>query len=372
MYSLRIGWSLIVTTFVATPACWGGSYVQRSIPEKVYRSLQSLELRPLPQKPDWADVSEPPCFSFAWIADLHLDGSRLKLARQAFDYIDRVLKPAFVVFTGDNNAYAPGLEHKGSVPSATMRRHLFFKWFLRDNLRTPYIVIPGDDWPEDFEKVWGPFQFSFDYGGMHFLLTALDRCTYGVEGRAVFEESTWNWMEDDLARNTNRPTLFLMHETVVPPSFLDAERARRMLESHTNVIAAMCGHMHLDLEFRVGRLQYLIGPGMGPNPRHGLKHVMVYRHAIILRTIEYNGTSARYEPVMKWQKIDIPLELSKALHEPASSPFRRGNYRSIPAHPRRSDPSLMSRTFDLVGPLMRFMGDALTGNNQWAPASRPR
>jgi hypothetical protein len=353
-------------------ACLGGTYVQRSVPETVYKSLQSLELKPLPHKPDWAEVAEAPLFSFAWIADLHLDGSRLKLARQAFDYVDRVLKPAFVVFTGDNNAYAPELEYKGSVPPVTMRRHLFFKRFLRDNLKTPHVVIPGDDWPEDFEKVWGPFQFSFDYGGMHFLFTALDRCTYGVEGRAVFEESTWKWMEDDLARNSDRPTLFFMHETIVPPSFLDAERARRMLESHTNVLAAMCGHMHLDLEFRAGRLQYFIGPGMGPNPRHGLKHVMVYRHAIILRTAEYNETKGRFEQVMKWQKIDIPPELTEALHKPAGGQFRQENYRSIPAHPRRSDPSLMSRTFDLIGPLMRFMGDAITGNNQRAPATEAR
>jgi len=349
--------------FGGPPACSAGSFKQRSIPEGVYRSLQAFELKPMPQEPDWARVEEPPLFTFVWMSDLHLDASQLDRVRQAFDYVDRVLKPAFVVFTGDNNAHAPEIPYQGAIPPVSLRRHLFFRQFLKDHLKTPCVVLPGDNWPQDFEKVFGPFQFSFDYGGMHFLCTALDRCAYGVEGRAVFEESTWQWMEEDLKRNARRPTLFFMHETIVPPSFLDAERARAMLESHPNVLGVLCGHVHLDLEFRVGRLKYFICPGMGPNPRHGMKHAMVYRHAILFRTVEYDESHRRFERVMKWQKIDIPPELGEELHRPSGG-FRKENYRAIPAHPRQSDPSLMNRSSDLFGALMRFFSGQLTGDNR--------
>lgn len=358
----------VVSVLITLSAVWAGEqggkpFVQKSIPEGVYRSLQSLELKALPQKPDWAKADTSPLFSFVWISDLHLDPSRFDLAKKAFAYVDDALKPAFVVFTGDNNAYGPELQYQGGVPPVTVRRHVFFKRFLKEHLKAPAIVIPGDNWPQDFEKVWGPFQYSFDYGGVHFLLTSIDRCAYGVEGRAVFEESTWKWMDDDLSRNRNRPTLFLMHETIIPPSFLDAERARRMLESHNNVVAVMCGHIHLDLEFKVGRLQYFTCPGLGPNPRHGMKHAMVHRNAIILRTVEYDESQGRFERVAKWQKIDLPEDLAQNLHRPSGA-FAKENYRSIPAHPRRSDPSLMNRTFDLVGPLMRFLSGQFTGQGQ--------
>lgn len=330
-----------------------------SFHDAVQEVLRKMEIQPLPEKPTWAKLESSPLFTLVWMSDFHLDGSRLELLKQAFRYVDGEVNPHFVMITGDNNAYAPEFEYQGRVPPITLRRQLFMKQFLDQNLRAPYVIIPGDDWPQDFEKVFGAFQFSFDYGGMHFLFTSLDRCTYGVEGRAVFDESTWDWMRKDLKRNKGRPTLFMMHETIAPPSFLDADKTRKMLEQHPNVIAAFCGHLHADVESRLGKLNCLVCPGLGPNPRHGFKIVKVYREALVLRTVEYNAEKQQFEKVMKWQRVDIPESFQSSLHKPGDRRFKKQNYTEVPPHPRKSDPQLLERSLELVGPLMRFLGERM-------------
>lgn len=346
---------VIAGVLAATQSASAG---EPSIHDVVQEALQKMEIQPLPEEPDWAEFESPPLFTFAWMSDFHLDGSRLELLKQAFRYVDQEVAVHFVMITGDNNAFAPEFEYQGRVPPVTLRRQLFMQRFLAQNLRTPYVIIPGDDWPQDFEKVFGAFQFSFDYGGMHFLFTTLDRCTYGVEGRAVFDESTWDWMREDLNHNKNRPCLFMMHETIAPPSFLDAVKTRAMLEEHPNVIAVFCGHLHADVQFRLGRLNCLVCPGLGMNPRHGFKVVRVYREALILRTVEYNAEKKQFEKVMKWQRIDIPESLQASLHRPGEHRFTKKNYSEVRPHPRRSDPQLMERSLELVGPLIRFLGES--------------
>jgi hypothetical protein len=173
----------------------------------------------------------------------------------------------------------------------------------------------------------------------------------------VFDEPTWDWMRKDLQRNKDRPALFMMHESIAPPSFLGADRMRKMLEEHPNVIAAFCGHLHADVQFRSGGLTYLVCPGLGPNPRHGFKIVKVYREALILRTVEYDAENQQFEKVMKWQRVDIPESLQASVHRPLDREFKKRNYSEVPPHPRRNDPQLIERSLELIGPLMRFLGE---------------
>ena len=331
-----------------------------SLYERVHQTLQKMEIKPQPQKPDWAKLDSPTLFTFVWMSDFHLDGSRFELLKQAFRYVDEDLDAHFVIITGDNNAHVPKHEGQGPVPPVTLRRQLFMQRYLNEHLRTPYVILPGDNWPQDFEKVFGSFQFSFNCGGLHFLCTALDRCTYGVEGRAVFDEATWEWMREDLKRHHDRPSLFVMHETIAPPSFLDAGKTQTMLEKNANVIASFCGHVHTDVQFTMGRLKYLACPSLGCNPRHGFKIVTVHREALILRTAEYNSGKERYEKVMKWQRVDIPESLQGSLHAPKDGKFEKQDYSQRPPHPRKSDPTLVNRTMEMVLPLFRFLaGNAI-------------
>lgn len=323
---------------------------------RFYEMIQKMELRCLPDEPAWARPDEPMLFSFAWASDFHLTANKFENTKLAFRYIDEKLKPDFLVITGDNNHHAPPMQRDGKDLSIHERRNRFLKQFLDENLRTPYVVLPGDNWPRDFEKVFGAFQYSFNHGGMHFLLTTLDRCTYGVEGRSVFDESTWAWMREDLKRHATRPTLVFMHESVLPPSFLDAVPLRMLLASSPNVLAMMSGHVHADLDFDDAGLRQLVCPSLGENHRHGFKIVRVYRSALIVQTIEHEAGWPDYKPVNRWQRIEIPEALRAALHKPQGSSFAKLDYSEIPAHPRVHDPSLMRLTPKLIAPMLDFMG----------------
>ncbi len=342
-------WAGVLLAGAAVP-CRAGH-----LKEPFYRLIQERELPCLAARPAWAEPKGPMLFSFAWLADFHLTRAKLDRTQQALRYIDEHLKPSFVAITGDNNAYAPPVEREGKPASVGLRRHLFLKRFLDDHLSTPYVLVPGDNWPQEFEKVFGAFQYSFNYGGMHFVFTALDRCTYGVEGRSVFDDATWTWMREDLERHAQHPTLILMHETVLPPSFLDAGRLRALIAASPNVLALLSGHVHLDLDFENDDLRQIICPSLGENARHGFKLVRVYPTAVLLQSIELREGWSSYRPVHRWNRIEIPEALQGTLHKPKTRTLTKDGYREVPPHPRRHDRSLMRRTPELIRPMLDFM-----------------
>ncbi len=343
-----------------------------ALKRQAYETARKLELKPLPTEPTWAKIAESPLFTFAWASDFHLHQGNIELIRQALRYVDKELTPAFLMITGDNNCIAEPAKPNGENLPVSERQQRFFKRFLEANLKTPYVVIPGDNWPPAFEKVFGAFQFSFDYGGMHFLFTSLDRDVRQGEGLGLFDPETWQWMRADLKRNAKRPTLVMLHENVAPPTFLDAENMQRLFEASPNVIASLCGHMHVDLEVTHRGVRYLICPGLGVNARHGLKVVKVYRHALIIRTVEYHAKRRRFEKVNKWQFVPIPDPLRAVLHRPQGS-FAKVNYSEIPPHPRRFDPTLQGKTNQLIAAAMRYMAGRFSGSNarRPVPAGKP-
>ncbi len=160
-----------------------------SVAERVGRLTAWFAPKVRQRAPDWAQTERPPLFTFAWISDLHLDASRLEFIAKALGYIDRELKPDFVMITGDNNAHpAPVTDPQRPEPLA-LRRQKFFRTYLDKHLKTPCVIMPGDNWPHDFEKVFGPAQYSFDYGGLHFLFTSPDR-EPAARGRKAWRSST--------------------------------------------------------------------------------------------------------------------------------------------------------------------------------------
>ncbi len=311
--------------------------------------MQAFEIKPLKQRPAWAPADRPALFTFAWLSDMHLHPGRFEAAQKALHMIRDELKPRFVVITGDNNAHAePGDE------SHALRRQRFFKAFLDEHLQLPYAVIPGDNWPYEFEKVFGPSQYSFDCGGLHLQFLSLDRADHRTEGLAIYNDETWQWIEQDLQRNRDRPTIVLQHEPILPPTFLDAGRLRRLLDRYPNVLAGLHGHMHHDLESLTGGRPYLMCPALGPGQRPGFKLVSVHRHALIVETYEYDKPNARFVHASKWQKIDVPKALRAKLFAPAA-PFERVAYDAVPAHPHLNDPELGKRKPQLNDLVLSFL-----------------
>jgi len=328
-----------------------------------------VELQPEP--PEWATVDHEPLFSFTWLTDVHLSPARLQFFKDTLKYIDDQLKPDLVMITGDNNYMAVPDDPADPQP-LSLRRHRFLKTVLDDHLKTPYAIIPGDNWPLDFEKVFGPLQYSFNCGGMHFIFASADRACHGTEGLAVFDESTLAWLAGDLEKNRDRPTIFLMHEPVVPPTFLDAGRLERLLDKHMNVLAGFHGHLHVDMHVNSPVRPYLVCPALRQNPSGGLKHIKVYRHALILRTLEYNQASGRLEEVNKWQKIDVPPNLGVKLHNPEPGVPAIENHDAVPIHPHTNDPKLIERKQELLGPAMDFFRQQLPAILKHAAKQQPK
>lgn len=313
--------------------------------------------QPSRSMPDWARTAGEPLWSFAWISDLHLDESRRELAVKAFRCLDQQWKPAFVLFTGDNNAIAAAPAAEASEPIG-VRRQRFFKSFVKEHLNAPAVVIPGDNWPEGFDRVFGARQYSFDYGGLHFLLLAPDRTFHGqgAEGLSVFDGPTWNWIRDDLEQSRQEPTLVAIHEPFVPCTFLDAPQLRTLVERYPNVIAAFQGHLHVDLEFRSGGQTYLVAPALGRTAPPGMKVIQVHPTVLVLRTIQYDKPAGRFAVTDRWQKIPIPKPQQDKPARPSEPGFAMQSYRCVPPHPHLNDPALAGRKDELWKAVRETLG----------------
>ncbi len=287
---------------------------------------------------------------------MHISASNLEYTADAMRYIDAKLQPHFVMFTGDNNSHPAPPANPDASESLGLRRQRFLKQFLAEHLKAPYVIIPGDNWPHEFDKVFGPKQYSFDCGGLHFLLLAPDR-VYSApkrEGLSVFDPSTWNWIEQDLERNRGRMTLVAIHEPVFPPTFLDAPRLRRLLARYPDVVAVLQGHLHIDLQFSADDKTYLVAPSLKP-PRPGMKVVDVYPTGMVVRTILYDASNDRFEMQDRQQRIAILAALHGTPTAPAEPRFVMGNHNALPAKPLVDDPTLETRADELMKNVLRLL-----------------
>ena len=231
------------------------------------------------------------------------------------------------------------------------RRHLWLKRFLDKELARPFCIIPGDNWPWGFDKVFGSFHYSFDFGGYHFLFSAVDRQAK-KDGCAVFDEATWRWMDEDLKANSDKPTLFIMHETMWPPTFLEAGKTEALLNATPQCLAALCGHLHLDLDLTHGSLRQLVAPAIGRSHRPAFKLLRFYKEAIVIDSYEWDAGSQAFCQAQKWQKIDVPEGLQARLI-PGKCAFENKSNR--PATPRELDNALKERAGELNNSLFGFI-----------------
>jgi hypothetical protein len=358
---------LLAASLAAGPAIAARPCPGQSLPPSVVSGATKLAglfgPKLYAQPPKWAKTGQKPLFEFTWASDLHLDDSRRGLLARAMRFIDAELRPDFMLMSGDNNALAaPSGDPAAKGPeSLGVRRQRFLKSWLAEHLKAPCAVIPGDNWPEDHDRVFGPSQYSFDYGGLHFLLTAPDRTYHGqgAEGLSVFDQRTWDWMCRDLEKGRSRPTVLVLHEPVFPPTFLDAPRLRRLVQQNPQVIAVLQGHLHVDMELEAGGRKYLVAPALGPGVPPALKHVLVYRDALIVRTAEYQKVADRFALVGKWQKIDVPKAFQDSLATPRGERFMNTRYDSVPAHPHCDAPELAARTGELAVMVEGFLRSEL-------------
>ncbi len=315
--------------------------------QQAMKMAKSYEVKPM-AKPSWAERGDKPLFRVAWLSDTHITSSaQAETVKKALAFA-RGRKADFAIFSGDNVSYTEGKFSNINPPSA--RKHAWFKAFLRANAGMPCKVICGDNWHDGFIDVFGSRNFAFDAKGFHFIFASLDARGRGGEGCSIFDKSTFDWIEADLASNSGKPTLFIMHETIWPPTFLEAPKVENLLVSKGNVLAAMGGHLHLDLDLKHRSFRQLVCPALGNSHRPGFKIMSFYSDAIIMESCEYDSAAGTFFMADKWQKIDVPENLRPS--SGGALDIRSTN--EIKPVPVRRDDSLATRSNEIYNGLLGF------------------
>lgn len=304
---------------------------------KYFDLAKQFEVHEVATAPKWAIRAVDPLLRVVWLTDQHItDIDSIKMSHDALVYIRDVLKPDAVFITGDNIGTNPkGM--KGA--STTFQRQADFKAMLKKALREiPFWVIPGDNWPKDFDKVFGATHYSFDLGGFHFIFNTVD-VTGQNNGCSRFSEKTWKWLRADLADHPSQPVIYLQHEPCLPPSFLDAPQLADLFDETPQLLLAIAGHLHLDLEFTKQHWSQWVGPSVGRSHRPGFKLIAFYSDQIVATTHEWDPASKNFRPINKFQRVKVPEALRSALHrlEPGET---LAGYAELPPEPREINPRL--------------------------------
>jgi len=306
---------------------------------------RKYELKESSEVPEWARSEPAPLWRFVHITDPHYT-PRLEIRlRQALQFVSREVRPKFVAFTGD------------IAPSARQRT---FRQILDDELRVPWYMVRGDNWPQGFTQAFGDVNWSFTCGGVGLVGASIDRDMVG-HGIGIFDQGTHQWVQSQLEAHRGRPVVFFMHENFLPPTFLDAPKLRQDFESRGNVVATVTGHLHYDYELRHQGILHIIGPAFGPHEEHPFKVFEIHPDHITVRTVKWRDN--RFQYVCLHQRIGFPTGLT---HDPPSSSAAIGNYTALPHKELVPDPALAGRVLELLPHLMAFV--QLTGRSEeiWA------
>ena len=299
-----------------------------------------FEVKPRPE-PDWARTEQPPLATIAWLSDMHLGSSKGAegTVKIALNQLRDEIRPDLTLFTGDNNAIFDKND-KGPIDE---RRQKWLKRFIETELNLPYAIIPGDNWPWDFERVFGSPTRSFDFKGIHFILTATDSMARTNDSCAIFFKDTKKWLQQDLIENKDKPCFLVIHETAFPPAFLDAPWLDGLMTRHQSALAVLSGHIHMDLEFKRNGYTQFVCPAMGPVKCPSFKMLQIHPNQIIIRS--YELADGKFALVSKWQRIAIPSKLRKDIT--AEAPSTITNLKTMPERPKVLDNSLAKRAKEI-------------------------
>lgn len=349
---MRLPGTIVIIIFVSI-ACINGQdrAFTRGNNRKTLESVAKMnEIKPMAEEPSWAKRLDQPLATIGWVSDTHIGVSKgaLERTRSAFHLLKGDLKADCVIITGDNNAQSKGLPKRFAKLPKSHRNQIWMKQFIEQELGLPYVIIPGDNWPWDFEKVFGSPTRSLDIAGYHFVFTATDAKAMGNDACTVFFDDTKAWLTEDLKTNVGKPTFFVVHETLVPPLFLDVPWTQALVGSNPQVLAVLSGHLHFDMDFQEKTFRNILCPAIGPGHVPAFKVIKLYPDAVILLTYEWDGKA--YNQAKKWQLIQVPERLR------CGQAFKGlVNVKAMPIRPKVRDQKLLERAKEVDQALVRFM-----------------
>jgi len=190
----------------------------------------------------------PPENPFSKIAHLKANhwkdlANSFPILEQTVKYINNEIKPDFLIHTGD-------ITENGDLDDLRRSRTILGK------LKCPYYACQGD---HDVRKTGGVYNYvkvfkkrclSFDVNEWHFVMMGI-----------YPDEMELKWLEKDLSRNRKKHVVFFTHRLVeadlltmtafasagIPCLMPEAERVRKILGAHGNVVMVLSGHVHMNL-----------------------------------------------------------------------------------------------------------------------------
>lgn len=308
-----------------------------------FEMAKRYEVKATDEPPVWALRRDRPLFRLAWLSDLHIDSQeRLEYHRRLLAQIRQDVHPTAVLVTGDNI----GL---GNNP---VQRLNVLKSLLSTTLGEDIssIVLPGDNWPQGYDQVFGSTKFAFTLGGVRFICASQDAAGR-TNGCSIYSPETLAWLNRQFATAGNRPVVFVQHEPIEPPSTLDAPKVASLMDRTPQAFLALGGHFHLNLEFKHGHWRQWVAPSTGHSHRPAFKELRFYSDCVISQDWE-EGDDGTYRPVNKFLRADIPEECRENLL--VVRRFSMEEPSLMPPRPFVSDPGLDARAEELTSRLMRF------------------
>jgi len=297
----RLGACLLALQALATAAALDPAAIRNALRADAERVLRRFAPKRLGQPPAWARRRDPPAATIAVLADLHYDDTgnlpwaakvRPNLLKAAH-YLNETIKPQRVLLLGDIVA----------TGSAEQLRRV--KRLLDRELAAPYSAVWGNHDGPDFETVFGPASYGLSVGGIR--LVAL-HVAYRLWDSGWGTCERVHWLARELAAHPRQPTLLLIHNPVVLPTFANNAAVLRLVDSQPQVLGVLAGHMHVDYEIRQAKVH--LGMPMFARPPHAFKVLHVHPDAILVFTYEQKHGAYARAPI--YQKIDIPPSLRPA------------------------------------------------------------
>jgi len=254
---------------------------------------------------------------FVQITDTHLAASNPYTSRvleSAIDDINSQPEISFVVFTGDNIA---------SPKEENLRA--FMK--VLKKLKAPYYIALGN---EDVYKanglskvryyeiikeyslwrIWAQKSPNYVFKKNGFVFIIVDGAKEVVPGTiGYYRQDTLDWLDKMLRKYKKKDVVILQHYPIVYPKEAESrikthktykvEEYRKMLAKHTNVLAVITGHFHVNEETMQNGIYYINSPSMLTLPQS-------YKIIDIVTTKEFS-------PIIYTQLREFPVKEEKGL-----------------------------------------------------------
>ena len=201
---------------------------------------------------------------------------------------------AFVVHTGDI-CYKDGMKaHAKGLTSETLGRPMYYCIGNHD-------LVDGAYGEELFESLFGPCWYSFDAGGVHFIVIPMKEGDYGP---SYTHNAVADWMRNDLAYvPKDRPVVLFSHMLTHNESASDMGRkigsgpGEFDIAANCNLSAFVYGHVHHSFFRRRGKVALVSSsaPCMG-----GIGHDPALYRTVHVSEDGRTTARSRYVPKSEW------------------------------------------------------------------------